>query len=94
MINSGAIDAIPGDDVIIAGFADRDNVRLKILGAKLDDDRYAVGIKKGDTRTCQAVRGAIAEMYNDGTVTKLLATHFANVAFTPENGIPSQADCG
>ncbi|MFD1502966.1 bifunctional serine/threonine-protein kinase/glutamate ABC transporter substrate-binding protein [Streptosporangium lutulentum] len=90
----GEVDAVPGDDLLLAGFADRESVRYKVLGLKLTDERYAVAVKKGDERTCEAVQGAIAALYKDGTIARLLDEHFSKVEFaTRENGLPAMAPC-
>ncbi|MEU7832077.1 transporter substrate-binding domain-containing protein [Nonomuraea sp. NPDC049129] len=94
LLKSGEVDAVPGEDLILAGFASRENQRFKILGAKLNDERYAIGIKHGDAKTCKAANGIIAELYRKDVVKKLLAKHFANVDFTPEQETPSMVSCG
>ncbi|WP_433251883.1 bifunctional serine/threonine-protein kinase/glutamate ABC transporter substrate-binding protein [Streptosporangium sp. CA-135522] len=92
---AGAVDAVPGDDLLLAGFADRENIAYKVVGLKLTDERYAVAMKKGDRRTCKAVQGAIADLYASGTMKKLLDRHFSNVDFaTREDDLPAMASCG
>ncbi|GAA0832737.1 protein kinase [Streptosporangium amethystogenes subsp. fukuiense] len=93
-LRAGEIDAIPGDDLLLAGFGNRETIRYKLLGLKLTDERYAVALKKGDRRTCEAVRGAIAALYKDGTVRRLLDKHFSRVKFPGrENARPAMATC-
>ncbi|MCA2224338.1 serine/threonine-protein kinase [Nonomuraea aurantiaca] len=94
LLRSSKVDAVPGEDIMLAGFASRENQRFKILGAKLNDERYAIGIKHGDVKTCKAANGIIAELYRKGVVKSLLARHFANVDFTPELETPSMVSCG
>ncbi|MEU7741600.1 transporter substrate-binding domain-containing protein [Nonomuraea sp. NPDC049158] len=94
LLRSGDVAAVPGEDLILAGFASRENQRFKILGAKLNDERYAIGIKHGDAKTCKAANGIIASLYRKGVVKSLLARHFANVDFTPEQETPSMVSCG
>jgi serine/threonine protein kinase/ABC-type amino acid transport substrate-binding protein len=91
---NGEVDAVPGDDLLLAGFANRENLRYKVLGLKLTDERYAVALKKGDERTCKAVQGAIVSLYKDGTIERLLNEHFSKVEFaTREDGLPAMAVC-
>ncbi|GII03469.1 protein kinase domain-containing protein [Planobispora takensis] len=91
----GEVDAVPGDDLLLAGFADRESVRYRVAGLKLTDERYAVALKRGDERTCQAVQGVIADLYRKGTMKELLNRHFANVNFPGrENDQPDMASCG
>jgi ABC-type amino acid transport substrate-binding protein/predicted Ser/Thr protein kinase len=94
MLHHGEVDAVPGDDLLLAGFADRESIRYKVLGARLTDERYAVAVKKGDIRACKAVRGAIAQMYADGTVRALLKKYFSKVDFRPETMRPAPESCG
>jgi ABC-type amino acid transport substrate-binding protein len=93
LLHQGVVDAIPGDDLLLAGFAQRDSIRYKVLGARLTDERYGVAVKKGDVRTCRAIRGAIAQMYEDGTVAALVKRHFDRVGFRPELQPPKAATC-
>ncbi|NUR84231.1 MAG: transporter substrate-binding domain-containing protein [Nonomuraea sp.] len=94
LLRSGAVDAIPGDDLILAGFAGRENMRYRILGAQLNDERYAVGIKAGDAKTCKAVTGAIKDLYRTGAMKQLLARYFGQVGFEPEVKVPAMEPCG
>ncbi|WP_051864429.1 bifunctional serine/threonine-protein kinase/glutamate ABC transporter substrate-binding protein [Streptosporangium roseum] len=92
---AGEVDAVPGDDLVLAGFGNRESVGYKVVGLKLTDERYAVAVKKGDRRTCKAVQGVIADLYESGTMTKLLDRHFSRVDFaTREDGVPAMASCG
>ncbi|MFJ2031466.1 bifunctional serine/threonine-protein kinase/glutamate ABC transporter substrate-binding protein [Streptosporangium sp. NPDC087985] len=92
---AGEVDAVPGDDLVLAGFGNRESIGYKVLGLKLTDERYAVAIKKGDKRTCKAVQGVIADLYRSGMMKKLLDRHFSKVAFaTREDGLPAMASCG
>ncbi|MCT9928719.1 serine/threonine-protein kinase [Planotetraspora sp. A-T 1434] len=91
---AGQVDAIPGDDLILAGFADREtSLELAVLGLDLTDQRYSVGLPRKDARTCEAVRSAISRMYDDGTMKKLLESHFSRVDFHPERDIPVMLPC-
>ncbi|MFI7417607.1 serine/threonine-protein kinase [Nonomuraea sp. NPDC049684] len=94
LLRQGKVDAVPGDDLILAGFASRENMRYKIIGAKLNNERYAVGIRDGDAKTCTAVKGVIADLYRKGTIKKLLNSHFGKVDFTPELKVPAMEPCG
>ncbi|MEQ4715146.1 transporter substrate-binding domain-containing protein [Nonomuraea sp. B19D2] len=93
LLRSGKVDAIPGDDLILAGFAARENMRFKVLGAKLNNERYAVGIRNGDVKTCKAVKAVIADLYRTGFVKQLLTRHFAKVDFEPELKVPAMETC-
>ncbi|MGV9304706.1 protein kinase domain-containing protein [Nonomuraea sp. NPDC003727] len=94
MLAAGQVDAVAGDDLILAGFANRENARYRILGATLSDERYAVGIKKGDARTCEAIKGAISDMIARNTIGQLVATHFPHVEFKADLKVPVMESCG
>jgi glutamate transport system substrate-binding protein len=74
------LDALTTDDLILAGFAMQNAAQgknnFKILGDPFTDEKYGVGLKKGDTKTCEAVNKAITKMYSDGTAQKLLNQWF------------------
>jgi serine/threonine protein kinase len=94
LLRDGKVDAVPGDDLILAGFAARENMRYKVLGAKLNNERYAVGIRNGDVKTCKAVKAVIADLYRTGFMKQLLSKHFAKVDFVPELKVPAMETCG
>ncbi|SEG99546.1 Serine/threonine protein kinase [Nonomuraea solani] len=94
MLRSGKVDAVPGDDLILAGFAGREqNLRYKILGAKLSNERYAVAMRDGDAATCKAVRAVIADLYQTGFMERLLTSQFGKVDFKPELKVPAMETC-
>ncbi|MFI6538524.1 transporter substrate-binding domain-containing protein [Nonomuraea sp. NPDC050547] len=95
MLKSGKVDAVPGEDLLLAGFADREaSMRFAVLGARLSSQRYAVGMENGDARTCKAVSGVIAELQRDGTIKKLVSRHFGNVDFKPQLNPTEMEPCG
>jgi glutamate transport system substrate-binding protein len=79
-LQAGALDAVSTDDLILAGFASQQPGKFKVINDPFTDEKYGVGIKKGDTKTCNAVNKAITDMYADGTAKKLI-----DKWFTPEH---------
>ncbi|MCT1459097.1 glutamate ABC transporter substrate-binding protein [Aestuariimicrobium sp. p3-SID1156] len=71
---NGSIDAVTTDDVILAGFAAQDAYKgkLKVVGAPFSEERYGVGLKKGDKELCEKVNTAIKKMIDSGEWTKAL----------------------
>ena len=57
-LNSGSIDAVTTDNVILAGFAAQPQYqgKLKVVGKPFSTENYGVGIKKGDTALCKRQR--------------------------------------
>ncbi|GAA1009043.1 hypothetical protein Aple_063920 [Acrocarpospora pleiomorpha] len=94
LLKGGLVDAVPGDDLMLAGFANRERtLKFRVLGLGLDDIRYAVALPKGDTRTCVPIRQAILDMYESGAARTLLKRFFGRVAFTPETDTPERVAC-
>ena len=65
----GQIDAVTTDDVILAGFAALPEYKglLKVVGKGFTDERYGVGLPKGDSATVAKVNDALKKYIADGT---------------------------
>jgi glutamate transport system substrate-binding protein len=63
------VDAVTTDDVILAGFAAEPQYRgkLKLLGRGFTDERYGIGVKKGDTAMLDKVNAALRQYISDGS---------------------------
>lgn len=64
---AGSVDAVSTDDVILAGFAAQPEYSgvLRVIGKGFTDERYGIGMKKGDDRA-DAVRDALKEYISSG----------------------------
>jgi glutamate transport system substrate-binding protein len=64
----GAIDAVTTDNTILAGFASQaaNQGKFKVVGKTFSEERYGVGLKKGDTATCTKVNDALKKMVDSG----------------------------
>ena len=73
-LNAGQIDAVTTDNVILAGFAAQPQYqgKLKVVGKPFSEERYGVGIKKGDTELCGKINAALEKMVSDGAWEKAL----------------------
>jgi glutamate transport system substrate-binding protein len=71
------VDAVTTDDVILAGFAAQKPYKgqLKVVGKGFSDERYGVGIKKGDTEMVTKVNDALKAYIADGSWKKSLDTN-------------------
>ncbi|MEO3834778.1 glutamate ABC transporter substrate-binding protein [Nonomuraea sp. B10E8] len=70
------LDAVTTDDLILAGFAKQAGGNFKVLGQGFTDEKYGVGLKKGDTKTCEAVNTAVKKLWDNGTMKQLLDKWF------------------
>ncbi|MGI8459734.1 MAG: glutamate ABC transporter substrate-binding protein [Propionibacteriaceae bacterium] len=63
------VDAVTTDDVILAGFAAEPQYKgkLKLIGKGFTDERYGVGIKKGDAAMVEKVNAALKQYVDDGS---------------------------
>lgn len=65
----GDVDAVTTDDVILAGFAALPEYKglLKVVGKGFSEERYGVGIKKGDSALVTKVNDALKAYIADGS---------------------------
>ncbi|MQY04980.1 glutamate ABC transporter substrate-binding protein [Actinomadura macrotermitis] len=90
-LTSGQVDAISTDDLILAGLAARGGA--KIVNAPFTDEKYGVGLRKGDLAGCEAVNRALTEMYQDGTAAALLNKWFAKAGLEVTTSVPQFEGC-
>lgn len=89
-LRSGAVDAVSTGDLVLAGFAAPD---LKILNAPFTDERYGVGMRKGDVEGCERVNHALTTMYQDGMAGRLLKKWFGHSGVTLVGTVPQFEGC-
>jgi glutamate transport system substrate-binding protein len=85
-LNAGQIDAVTTDNVILAGFAAQSQYqgKLKVVGKPFSEERYGVGIKKGDTELCGKINTALQKMVDDGAWEKALNDTVGASGFKPD----------
>ncbi|MES9538090.1 MULTISPECIES: glutamate ABC transporter substrate-binding protein [unclassified Actinomadura] len=88
----GRLDAVSTDDLILAGFASGRPGRM--INAPFTDEKYGVGLKKGDLKGCEEVNRAITDMYQDGTAQRLLAKWFGKSGLKLTTSVPQFEGCG
>lgn len=66
-LKNGAIDAVTTDEVILAGYAAQSPGAFKIVGQPFSEERYGIGLKKGDTELCTKITDAVKKMEADGS---------------------------
>jgi len=80
---SGGIDALTTDNTILAGYAAQDQYKgkLKVVGATFSEERYGIGIKKGDTALCEQVNTALKKMIDSGDWQKAVDANLGPAGF-------------
>jgi glutamate transport system substrate-binding protein len=66
-LKNGAIDAVTTDEVILAGYAAQSPGAFKIVGKPFSEERYGIGLKKGDKELCTKISDAVKKMEADGS---------------------------
>lgn len=68
-LNAGSVDAVSTDDLILAGFAAQPEYKgvLKVIGKGFTDERYGIGIKKGNSDLVAKVNAALKSYIDDGS---------------------------
>jgi glutamate transport system substrate-binding protein len=92
-LKAGALDAVSTDDLILAGFANTQKGSFKVINDPISEEKYGIGIKKGDTETCEAVNKAVTKMYQDGTAKTLLEKHFSGAGLQLKTTVPQFEGC-
>jgi glutamate transport system substrate-binding protein len=93
MLLAGKVDAVSTDDLILAGFAARAGPAVRILNAPFSDERYGIGLRKGDLAGCEAINRAISAMYLDGTAARLLRKWFGQSKLQLDPYVPQFEGC-
>jgi glutamate transport system substrate-binding protein len=92
-LKGGAVDVVSTDATILAGFVKREGTALKVVNAPFTDEKYGVGVKKGDKKGCDAVNTAIKQMYSDGTAKQLWNKWFGSAGLPFDATVPTPAGC-
>ncbi|MFG2085458.1 MULTISPECIES: glutamate ABC transporter substrate-binding protein [unclassified Spirillospora] len=87
----GRLDAVSTDDLILAGFAAGSGTTL--VNAPFSDERYGIGLRKGDLGGCQAVNRILTGMYQNGTAETLLGQWFTASGLEVTTTVPEFEGC-
>jgi len=66
-LRNGAIDAVSTDEVILAGYAAQTPGAFKIIGKPFSEEKYGIGLLKGNEELRQKINDAIVKMERDGS---------------------------
>jgi glutamate transport system substrate-binding protein len=88
------VDALTTDDTILAGYASQAQYKgkLKVVGKTFSEERYGIGLKKGDAAMCQKVTDAIKTMVSDGSWQKAVDGNLGAAGYKPGTGNPPTTD--
>lgn len=92
-LREGGVDAVSTDNLILAGFLADDPDAFRFVNNPFTDEKYGVGLPRGDVRACEAVNKAISEMYQDGTAAELLETWFGETDLEVVTSVPQFEGC-
>ncbi|SDJ36315.1 glutamate transport system substrate-binding protein [Nonomuraea maritima] len=90
---AGRLDAVSTESFVLAGYADQDPGKFRLLNDPVSIEYYGVGIRKGDLATCEAVNQAITSMWRDGTATRLLRKWFGKTGLDLPTSMPRLRSC-
>ena len=80
---SKGVDALTTDNTILAGYASQAQYKgkLKVVGKPFSTERYGIGLKKGDTATCEKINTAITKMIASGDWQKAVDKNLGPAGF-------------
>ncbi|MFE2169951.1 glutamate ABC transporter substrate-binding protein [Streptomyces sp. NPDC059447] len=85
-LENGSVDALTTDNSILAGYAaqEKNKGKFKLVGLKLSDEPYGIGLKKGDKELQTKVNAAIKKMVEDGSWQKAVDANFGPAGYKAE----------
>ncbi|QCU77694.1 glutamate ABC transporter substrate-binding protein [Citricoccus sp. SGAir0253] len=85
-LESGQVDAVTTDDIILAGLAatQENSGKFKVVGNPFTEERYGVGLPKGSTDVCEDVNDAIEKMKEEGAWEEALASATEGTGYEPD----------
>jgi glutamate transport system substrate-binding protein len=93
MLTGDRVDAVATDDLILAGLAATTRAGVKLVNAPFNDERYGIGLRKGDLKGCEAVNRALTEMYQSGAAKTMLEQWFGSVGLQVNSSVPQFEGC-
>lgn len=90
---AGEVDAVSTGDLVLAGYAARVASSVQMVNSPFTDERYGVGLRKGDVEGCEAVNEAITQMYQDGSAGIQLRFWFGATGLRLTPSVPQFEGC-
>jgi len=84
LLETGSIDAITTDDIILAGLAatEANQGKFKVVGNPFSEEKYGVGLNK-ESDQCEAINEAITKMIDDGAWEEAVSANTEGTGYTP-----------
>jgi glutamate transport system substrate-binding protein len=92
MLTTDKVDAVSTDDLVLASFA-ATGTAVALAGAPFTDERYGVGLRKGDIKGCERVNEIITEMYQNGTARTMLTQRWGSAGLNLTTTVPRFEGC-
>lgn len=80
-LRNNAIDAVTTDDVILAGYAAQSPGAFKLVGKRFSEEKYGIGVQKGNDGLRRRINDAIEEMERDGSWRTAFVENFGAAGF-------------
>lgn len=97
LVANGQLDALTTDNTILAGYAAQPAYKgkLKVVGNTFSEERYGIGIEKGDTAMCEDIDKALTKMVDDGDWQTAVDDNFGPADFTVDEEVnpPEHDEC-
>lgn len=87
LFQQGRVDAITGDDTILAGFAAQDPYAV-VVGEAISDEPYGIGVPPANVDMVRFVNGVIEQLVADGTWQELYERWLGVLGPAPEAPTP------
>lgn len=98
LLDTGQVDAVTGDQVVLAGYARQPQYvdEFTLAGPTFSTETYAVGLPKGDDRLCRRVTAALKSMVSSGAWKRAVAANLTplGIRLDPKQNPPKLAKCG
>ncbi|GAB3755528.1 glutamate ABC transporter substrate-binding protein [Zhihengliuella somnathii] len=84
LLETGSIDAVTTDDIILAGLAatEANQGKFKVVGNPFSDERYGVGLNQ-ESDLCEDINAAIQKMYDDGAWEEAVTANTEGTGYVP-----------
>ncbi|HEV7196931.1 MAG TPA: glutamate ABC transporter substrate-binding protein [Pedococcus sp.] len=94
---SSNVDAVTTDNAILAGYAAQPAYKgkVRVVGKTFSVERYGIGLRKGNVKTCEKITAAITKMIASGAWEKAVEANLAPSGITVDRASnpPKQDPC-